>query len=264
MAKKKEKKKDDEPALPKFGGFHPLAGGLQGFKAQLDAEKKQEEEQQKSAMAKGKAPPPPARPAPAPRREAPRTASSAPDDELNFHRMMSGVIPLDRGGKSRIPMTADVEPGAQRMKTAEVQARAAIEAEKALDHLHSLVEDVARFEVSDDGHHVEGRRVDAPPDLMRSLRRGLLPVDGRLDLHGMSAPQAQEALIEFLRTMRARNERCVLVIHGKGDRHAGGGVLRGEIAAWLSQGKAREQVAAFATARDEDGGEGAVYVALRR
>jgi DNA-nicking Smr family endonuclease len=265
MAKKKEKKKEEEPALPKFGGFHPLAGGLQGFKAQLDADKKKEEEQQKAAIAKGKAPPPPARPLPPPpRREAPRTAASALDDELSFHRMMSGVTPLDGGGKSRIPMTADIKPGAQKQKAAEVHARAAVEAEKALEHLHSLVEDVARFEVSDDGRRVEGRRVDTPADLVRNLRRGLLPIDGRLDLHGMTASQAQDALVEFLRTMRARNERCVLVIHGKGERHAGAGVLRGEIAAWLSQGKAREHVAAFATARDEDGGEGAVYVALRR
>jgi len=110
---------------------------------------------------------------------------------------------------------------------------------------------------------VEGRRVDAAPDLVRSLRRGSLPIDGRVDLHGLTAPQAQEKLVEFLRTMRSRNERCVLVIHGKGER-TGGGVLRGEIAAWLSQGKAREHVAAFTTARDDDGGEGALYVALRR
>jgi DNA-nicking Smr family endonuclease len=264
MAKKKEKKKDEDPALPKFGGFHPLAGGLQGFKAQLDAEKKKEEEQQKAAIAKGKAPPPPARPAPPPPRREAAPPSSGLDDELSFHRMMSGVTPLDGGGKARIPMTADIKPGAQKLKAAEVKAKAAVEAEKALDHLHSLVDDVARFEVSDDGRRVEGRRVDAPPDLVRSLRRGLLPVDGRLDLHGMTAPQAQDALVEFLRTMRSRNERCVLVIHGKGERHAGGGVLRGEISAWLSQGKAREHVAAFATARDDDGGEGAVYVALRR
>jgi DNA-nicking Smr family endonuclease len=269
MAKKKEKKNEAaEAPLPKFGGFHPLAGGLQGFKAQLDAEKKKEEEQ-KAAVAKGKpAPPKPAAPLrqqDAPRRDAARTAPpSSLDDDLSFHRMMSGVTPLDRGAKGRVPKTADIKPGAQKAKAAEVQARAAVEAEKALDHLHSLVDDVARFEVSDDGRRVEGRRVDTPPDLVRSLRRGLLPVDGRLDLHGMTAPQAQEALAELLRTMRARNERCVLVIHGKGERHAGSGVLRGEIAAWLAQGKGREHVAAFATARDDDGGEGAVYVALRR
>jgi DNA-nicking Smr family endonuclease len=263
MAKKKDKKPKDEEAasLPKFGGFHPLAGGLQGFKAQLDAEAKKKAEQSKSPGAKA---PPPTPPAPAPRRPPAASAPSSADDDLSFHRMMAGVTPLDSGAKGRIPRTADVNPGTQKQKTADVQARAAVEAEKALEHLHALVDDAARFEVSDDGRRVEGRRVDTSPDLVRSLRRGQLPIDARLDLHGMTAGQAQDALVVFLRTMRARNERCVLIIHGKGDRQATGGVLRGEIAAWLAQGKGREHVAAFATARDDDGGEGAVYVALRR
>lgn len=270
MAKKREpKKKDEEAPLPKFGGFHPLAAGLGGFKAKLDAETKVDElakeEKRKAAAAQGK-PPAPSRPAAAQTHASPRrdqTATSAADDEMSFHRMMSGVKPLDPGARSRVPMTSDVKPGEQRAKAAEVKARAQVEAEQALAHLHSIVDDVARFEVSDDGKRVEGRRVDAAPDLVRSLRRGSLPIDGRVDLHGLTAPQAQERLVEFLRTMRTRNERCVLVIHGKGER-TGGGVLRGEIAAWLSQGKAREHVAAFTTARDEDGGEGALYIALRR
>jgi DNA-nicking Smr family endonuclease len=257
MAKKRDsnKKKDEDAALPKFGGFKPLAGGLEGFKAKLDAEKKA-------------APATAARaPAPAPARARPepsRTSTSDLDDDMNFHRMMSGVTPLDASAKTRLPVTTEVRPDAQRTKAAEVRAMASVEAEKAIAHLHSLVDDVARFEVSDDGRRVEGRRVDAPADLVRSLRRGMLPIDGRLDLHGLTAAQAQEKLAEFLRTMRSRNERCVLVIHGKGERTPGAGVLRGEIAAWLSQGKAREHVAAFATATGEDGGEGAVYVALRR
>jgi DNA-nicking Smr family endonuclease len=265
MAKKRDKKKKDEdPALPKFGGFHPLAGGLEGFKAKLDTEKKAEEERQKAAAAKGKPLPPP-KPAPAARRPEPvRTSTSDLDDDMSFHRMMSGVTPLDVGAKSRVPVTTEVRPGEQRLKAAEVKARASVEAEQALAHLHSIVDDAARFEVSDDGRRIEGRRLDAPADLVRSLRRGMLPIDGRLDLHGMTAQQAQEKLVEFLRAMRARNERCVLVIHGKGERSPGAGVLRGEIGAWLSQGKSREHVVAFATARDDDGGEGAVYVALRR
>jgi DNA-nicking Smr family endonuclease len=267
MAKKrdKDKKKADDAATQaaKFGGFKPLAGGLEGFKAKLDAEAKAEEERQKAAAAKGKPLPPP-RPAAPPPRKPERSSTSDLDDEMSFHRMMQGVTPLDAGGKARVPVTTEVRPGAQRLKAAEVKARAAVEAENALAHLHAIVDDVARFEVSDDGKRVEGRRVDAPPDLVRSLRRGMLPVDGRLDLHGFSAAQAQEQLVEFLRTMRTRNERCVLVIHGKGERTPGGGVLRGEISAWLSQGRAREHVLAFVTAREEDGGEGAVYVALRR
>ncbi len=245
--KEKAKKKDDE--LPKFGGFHSLAGGLQGFKAQLGAAAKTDTPAQ--------APPPP------PRREA-APPVDALDDELNFHRMMSGVTPLQSAGGARIPTTTDVAPDAQRAKVADVRARAAIEASRALDHLHALVDEKARFEVSDDGRRVEGYRAGTPADLVRSLRRGQLPIDARLDLHGLTAAQAQDALIEFLRAMRTKNERCVLVIHGKGHRHPGAGVLRGEIAAWLAQGKAREHVSAFATARDNDGGEGAVYVALRR
>jgi len=267
MAKKRDnKKKDEDPALPKFAGFKPLAGSLEGFKAKLDAEKKAEEERLRGAAAKGKPllPAPPRAPPPARRPEPPRTATSDLDDDMSFHRMMSGVKPLDTGAKSRVPVTTEVQPGAQRLKATELMAKAAAEAEQALAHLHSIVDEVARFEVSDDGRRVEGRRVDAPPDLVRSLRRGMLPVDARLDLHGLTAPQAQERLVEFLRTMRTRNERCVLVIHGKGERSPGAGVLRGEIAAWLSQGRAREHVTAFATARDDDGGEGAVYVALRR
>lgn len=269
MAKKRDnKKKEEDAALPKFAGFKPFAGGLDQIKAKLDAEKKAEDERQKTAAAKGKPLPPPrpdpARAAAARRPEPARTATSDLDDDMSFHRMMSGVTPLDAGGKARVPVTTEVRPGAQRLKAAEVQAKARTEAEQAIAHLHSIVDDVARFEVSDDGRRVEGRRVDAPPDLLRSLRRGMLPIDARLDLHGLGAEQAQATLASFLRAMRARNERCVLVIHGKGDTTPGAGVLRGEMAAWLSQGKSREHVVAFVTARDDDGGEGAVYVALRR
>jgi DNA-nicking Smr family endonuclease len=151
------------------------------------------------------------------------------------------------------------------VKPADVREKAREEAKAVLDHLHHLVDDAVRFEVTDDGKRVEGRRVDVPPNIVRELRRGVIPIDGRLDLHGLGAEAARERLLEFLRTQRSRGERCVLVIHGKGEHSAPpGGVLRGEIAAWLSQGRAREHVAAFATAREDDGGEGAVYVALRR
>ena len=76
---------------------------------------------------------------------------------------------------------------------------------------------------------------------------------------------AREAVDAFLRDKRERGERCVLLVHGKGEHSPGGvGVLRGEVAAWLSQGAASQHVAAFATATDADGGEGALYVLLRR
>ncbi len=210
----------------------------------------------KKEPARAKAPPPP----------APKRTPEEPEDEaLLLHRLFAGVEPLDRS-KGRMPKQR-VEPSAAVERQAKRGADAAQrDAEAVHEHLRSLVEGRTRFEVNDDGRRVEGRRVDMPMDaLLRRLRRGMLLIDGRLDLHGMSARDARGHLELFLRTMRARGERCVLVIHGKGEHSAGGvPVLLGEIAAWLSQGTSSEHVAAFTTASEADGGEGAVYVLIRR
>lgn len=208
-----------------------------------------------------KAPPPAKAPPQPPAKRAPEQ----PEDEaLLLHRLFAGVEPLDRT-KGRMPKQRIERSAAVEQRAARGADAAQRDAEAVHEHLRSLVEGGTRFEVADDGRRVEGRRVDLPMDALRRLRRGLLPIDGRLDLHGMGAREARGQLERFLRTMRARGERCVLVIHGKGEHSAGGvSVLRGEIAAWLSQGPSSEHVAAFATASDADGGEGAVYVLLRR
>ena len=100
--------------------------------------------------------------------------------------------------------------------------------------------------------------------LMR-LRRGLLPVEGRIDLHGMTQDQAHGALDRYLAASGAAGRRCVLVITGKGYRPDGStGVLRGAVPRWLNQMPNRERVLAFCHATPADGGEGALYVLLRR
>jgi DNA-nicking Smr family endonuclease len=207
-----------------------------------------------------------------PRKPAARTAPAKdgprePDDEaLLLHRMYAGVTPLG-GTRARVPKQEVDRPAAGSAARAAQRAAdaAAAEADAVRERLRALVEGRERFEVADDGRRVEGRRIDLPMDAVRRLRRGSLPVDGRLDLHGMGVREARAQLELFLRTMRSRGERCVLVIHGKGEHSPDGmGILRGEIAAWLSQGASSEHVAAFATASEHDGGEGAVYVLLRR
>jgi DNA-nicking Smr family endonuclease len=224
-----------------------------------------EDEEKRRAATKGtpatpkagivaQAPPPPASGATDP--------GAVEDEALLMARLFAGVKPLDRSRASRHRPPEDrVDPDRAR--------RAADEAQREDDAVHerlkALIEDKARFEVADDGLHLEGRRVDLPVDTLRKLRRGSFPIDARLDLHGLTAARAREELEAFLRTMRARGERAVLVIHGKGEHSPRGvGVLRGEISAWLSQGPVSDQIAAFATARPDDGGAGAVYVLLRR
>lgn len=237
-----------------------MASKAKRGKGPFEALRAMKEELAKKESEKG------AKKAPAAPSPPPRRGPETPEDEaLLMHRLFAGVQPLDRSKGSRVPRQRVERPA-----TADQQARrgadaAAREADAVHDHLRTLVEGRTRFEVNDDGHFVEGRRVDLPADALRRLRRGLLPLDGRIDLHGMGASEARGQLELFLRTMRARGERCVLVIHGKGDHSLHGvGILRGEISAWLSQGVSSEHVAAFATARPDDGGEGAVYVLIRK
>jgi DNA-nicking Smr family endonuclease len=96
---------------------------------------------------------------------------------------------------------------------------------------------------------------------MRRLKRGLIPVDDELDLHGLTQTAARDALADFIARARDSGHRCVRVIHGKGYRSgARGPVLKTAVNLWLRR---LSDVIAFASARAIDGGTGAVYVLLR-
>jgi DNA-nicking Smr family endonuclease len=96
------------------------------------------------------------------------------------------------------------------------------------------------------------------------MRRGKLPIDARLDLHGRYQDAAQAELNAFISSCAATGCRTVLVITGKGSVREGGGILRRRLPDWLNQSACRPHVLAFATARPEHGGSGAFYVLLRR
>lgn len=95
------------------------------------------------------------------------------------------------------------------------------------------------------------------------FRRGKLPIEGRLDLHGMYQDAAHDALVGFITESAARGKRTVLVITGRGSRE-GSGVLRERLPQWLNQPPCRAHVLAFTPARPEHGRDGAFYVMLRR
>jgi DNA-nicking Smr family endonuclease len=99
------------------------------------------------------------------------------------------------------------------------------------------------------------------------LRRGELPIDGRIDLHGLTQDEAHRALGAFLGRAQTEGDRCVLVITGKGVRRAGeseAGVLRQAVPRWLEEAPNRGRVLAFTAAQTRHGGSGALYVLLRR
>jgi DNA-nicking Smr family endonuclease len=118
---------------------------------------------------------------------------------------------------------------------------------------------------------------DTPPPLAplerqmkRRVARGRQTIDARLDLHGLTQAEAHAALLRFLRTASARGARLVLVVTGKGskdlDQYGGSerGVLRRQVPQWLASPNFRNLVIGFEDAHIVHGGEGALYVRVRR
>ena len=100
------------------------------------------------------------------------------------------------------------------------------------------------------------------PRRQRRLARERDPIEARLDLHGYGRWDAQDALIAFLRGAQARDYRAVLIITGRGSR--GGGVIRASAEEWLQAPALRGVVSGFAAAHRRHGGDGAIYVTLKR
>jgi DNA-nicking Smr family endonuclease len=108
--------------------------------------------------------------------------------------------------------------------------------------------------------HPLGRR------MKQRVARGREAIDGRLDLHGLTQSEAHAALLRFLRAASARGARLVLVITGKGAREGGSerGVLKRQVPHWLGLPEFRTLVVGFDDAHVTHGGEGALYVRVRR
>ena len=100
------------------------------------------------------------------------------------------------------------------------------------------------------------------PRRQRRLSRERDPIEARLDLHGYGRFEAEDVLRAFLSSSQARDLRAVLVVTGQGRR--GGGVIRASIVEWLHSPTLRGVVSGFASAHRRHGGEGAIYVTLKR
>jgi DNA-nicking Smr family endonuclease len=114
-------------------------------------------------------------------------------------------------------------------------------------------------------------RKAAPVELDRRFRqrlaRGGEPIDARVDLHGLTLAEAHDLLARFLRAASAQGARVVLVITGKGGPagpESERGALRRQVPLWLKAPVLRDLVIGFAAAHGSHGGEGALYVRLRR
>ena len=108
----------------------------------------------------------------------------------------------------------------------------------------------------------------------RRLQRGALPIDARLDLHGLTQDKAYRVLTRFLARAQVMDNRVILVITGKGGapkpdpdnmfRDTRTGVLRNAVPQWLAEPDNAGRVTAWHPAHPKHGGDGALYVVLRR
>lgn len=103
------------------------------------------------------------------------------------------------------------------------------------------------------------------------LKRGKLPIEARLDLHGMSRDNAHEAVINFITSAHNQGKRCVLIITGKGSRKDADpfaatkpGILKKSLPDWLFSAPLQGKVLRYVAARPQHGGGGAFYVLIRR
>lgn len=98
----------------------------------------------------------------------------------------------------------------------------------------------------------------------KRLRKGKMPLEGTLDLHGHTREQAYQQLTSFIQHHHTRGSRFLLVITGKGTMSGGRGVLKEMLPRWLAEPAFSSMVLAVDIARPEHGGSGAYYVLLRR
>jgi DNA-nicking Smr family endonuclease len=105
--------------------------------------------------------------------------------------------------------------------------------------------------------------------LRQRVARGNAAIDARIDLHGMTQERAHGALLRFVRGAQNDGAKLILVITGKGARAAAHGsaergVLKRLVPHWLALPEFRAYVIGFETAHVTHGGEGALYVRVRR
>lgn len=169
------------------------------------------------------------------------------DDNALFRQAVEGARPLTH---DRAEAPRPTPPARARMRREDDQ--------RVLEE--SLTADIESMEWRN-GDALRYRRPEIGERTVRKLARGGYRVEAELDLHGYTVREAREVLREFLADCEHFRWRCVRIIHGKG-RGSGhrGPRLKGSVDGWLRRVDA---VQAFVSARQVDGGSGAVYVLLR-
>jgi len=175
--------------------------------------------------------------------------STEDDHASDFARAMRDVQPLHSKGGRDIPR--ETEPPA----AFELQHQS----------FQELLKNTLEFSLSFSEEYIEGHVVGLDSLILQKLRAGQYSPEAHLDLHGLNARQAFDALVGFVRRSWHRDMRALLLIPGRGKNSPDGvGVLRERVQSWLTQDPLKRVVLAFCTAKPVDGGPGSLYILLRK
>ena len=124
------------------------------------------------------------------------------------------------------------------------------------------------------GNSLNALDIGAAPDIDRRTAerfcRGEFKIERRLDLHGYTEDRAYEAVENFVKNAYLQGLRCILIVTGKGRPHPDddpfviSGILKEKVPQWLNNPILRPLILSISYSRPQDGGDGALYILLRR
>lgn len=173
------------------------------------------------------------------------------DDELSlFLQEVADVRPIR--SDNTLSLTGTSAP-----TEAQLARRQAATAEQlTLDHLSMEAVELL------DPHAIVGFKRDGVQEgVYKKLRLGKYELQASLDLHQKTLNEARRSLVQFIADCEVRDIRCLLILHGKGERSTPRAQLKSHVSAWLPQLPA---VMAMHSAERRHGGSGALYVLLRK
>ncbi len=208
-------------------------------------------------------------------------AADAPDEgddgERLWKKIAAGVTPLKKTKHKRhAPPTPTADPPADSRRPAKSDAGTATKRASAAAPRLPL----PKREPPGPPPLVPGQLAGLDRRSGDKLRRGQMPVDAKLDLHGMTQEGAHATVVRFIESQHAAGARCVLIVTGKGGRASdpfqpkavpsrftfsgGRGILKEALPRWLNEPRLRPHIIAVQPASRAHGGDGAVYVLLKR
>jgi len=171
------------------------------------------------------------------------------EDKDAFRKAMSDAKPIK--ADDRVPASNPKPKPKARFRRADELAVLEESLEDDIDTIEHGHGGALRFQ-----RQTVGRRT------MRKLTRGGYSVQAEIDLHGMTLAEAKPRLRDFIQYSAQQERLCVRVVHGKGlGSGERGPVLKSAVNSWLRRW---DNVLAFVSTRQVDGGTGAVYVLLQR